>query len=264
MLGKLFKHEFKTSAKLLIPLNLIVIGITLIGCLLFRSGLLQTLHVEFLNAVFLFLYIISLFALFILTAVYLTMRFYKTMYSSQGYLTHTLPVSSASILNTKILTSVFWVLLALIITACSIWFLIRSASGVTISPEEFRILQERFFNEMGIEIGSFLSTIAGTVTVSCFTSVLMIFASLSVGQLFRQYRIPAAIGACIVFYFIQQIASVILLLLLGINAMEHASSAAQGDFTKLLLGSVTAEALLFAVAYYILCYYFTKKKLNLE
>ncbi len=264
MLGKLFKHEFKTSAKLLIPLNLIVIGITLIGCLLFRSGLLQTLHVEFLNAVFLFLYIISLFALFILTAVYLTMRFYKTMYSSQGYLTHTLPVSSASILNTKILTSVFWVLLALIITACSIWFLIRSASGVTISPEEFRILQERFFNEMGIEIGSFLATIAGTVTVSCFTSVLMIFASLSVGQLFRQYRIPAAIGACIVFYFIQQIASVILLLLLGINAMEHASSAAQGDFTKLLLGSVTAEELLFAVAYYILCYYFTKKKLNLE
>ncbi len=264
MLGKLIKHEFKTSAKLLIPLNLIVIGITLIGCLLFRSGLLQTLHVEFLNAVFLFLYIISLFALFILTAVYLTMRFYKTMYSSQGYLTHTLPVSSASILNTKILTSVFWVLLALIITACSIWFLIRSASGVTISPEEFRILQERFFNEMGIEIGSFLATIAGTVTVSCFTSVLMIFASLSVGQLFRQYRIPAAIGACIVFYFIQQIASVILLLLLGINAMEHASSAAQGDFTKLLLGSVTAEELLFAVAYYILCYYFTKKKLNLE
>ncbi len=55
MLGKLFKHEFKTSAKLLIPMNLIVIGITLIGGLLFRSGLLQTLHVELLSAVFLFL-----------------------------------------------------------------------------------------------------------------------------------------------------------------------------------------------------------------
>lgn len=264
MLGKLFKHEFKTSAKLLIPMNLIVIGITLIGGLLFRSGLLQTLHVELLSAVFLFLYIISLFALFILTAVYLTMRFYKTMYSSQGYLTHTLPVSSASILNTKILTSVFWVLLALIMTACSIWFLIRSASGVTISPEEFSILQEQFFNEMGIEIGSFFAIIAGTITVSCLTGVLMIFASLSVGQLFRQYRIPAAIGAFIVFYFIQQIVSVILLLLLGINAMEHASAAFRGDFVKLLLGSVTAEALLFAVAYYILCYYITKKKLNLE
>ncbi len=30
MLGKLFKHEFKTSAKLLIPLNLIVIQIAVV------------------------------------------------------------------------------------------------------------------------------------------------------------------------------------------------------------------------------------------
>ena len=88
MLRKLFKHEFKETAKLLLPLDLVLLAVTVIGCILLGSSILQNESLQMLSFSCMMIYILSIFALFIITAVYLTVRFYKTMYAAQGYLTH--------------------------------------------------------------------------------------------------------------------------------------------------------------------------------
>ena len=120
MLGKLFKHEFKATAKVLLPLNLVLVLVTIIGMIILNLDIFSGTAMALVGAAYLILYILAIFALFIMTYVILMMRFYKSMYSDQGYLTHTLPVSPLALLNTKLLTGVCWTFLHYFPVCCSI------------------------------------------------------------------------------------------------------------------------------------------------
>lgn len=272
MLRKLFKHEFKETAKLLLPLDLVLLAVTVIGCILLGSSILQNESLQMLSFSCMMIYILSIFALFIITAVYLTVRFYKTMYAAQGYLTHTLPVSTISIIHTKLLTAVFWLLIAAVITTGSIFLLIRIAAGNDWDPAAFSIAADALYESFGIPFGEFMSYIILSVLFSCFSMVLMIFASLSVGQLFGQHRILAAVVTYIVFYIIQQIISMIVLFAIGIGntydfsdevLLSDAPNAVASFYRGTFITGII-EALVFAIAFYITGRYITCKHLNLE
>lgn len=271
MLKQFIKHEFKETARLLIPLNLILIALALFGAVLFRIDLFSKYNLEIIATSALILYILGIFVLFILTAVYLAMRFYKTMYSGQGYLTHTLPVSTTAILNTKIFVSVFWLCIAFLVTAGSALLLIMSASGESWDLSALSYIQEEFSRSMGFGFYEFLGIMAGLIVVFFFSSVLMVCASFSVGQLFRQNRLAASIAAYIVFYIAQQIISMILLVILSIGNSDmilqmqsNAASADVANFYQWLFAIVLLQSVAFSVIYYIISFYISNHKLNLE
>ncbi len=270
MLGKFIKHELKETAKHLIPLNLILVLFTVVGCILVGTGLFHQESVSVLSAFYIFIYILSIFALFIITGVYLTIRFWKTMYSNQGYLTHTLPVSTGAILNTKILVSAFWVCAAFIITVLSIFALVRVSAGDTWHSIDMSTFKYMVTSTFGIGYGTFWLYIILTLILSSFSVILMIFASLSIGQLFSQHRILGSAGAFVVLYMIQQIAGIIALCILSIQtaAFDPETQIESAAFlSKLYHGMFTSaliELIFFIVVFYGTCYYLTKKKLNLE
>lgn len=267
MLGKLFKHEFMDTAKWLVPMNLGLILLAFVGRFLLLID--QLGGISIIESFVISIYTLTIFALFILTAVYLTVRFYKTMYASQGYLTHTLPVSTISVLNVKILTSVFWMITAVLMTVFSLYVLGNSGDGFAAvypgnAAEEFRSIT-------GMYLWQFYLSLAAMVSAVCLSSALMICASLSVGQLFRQHRIVAAVGAYIVFYLLQQVISVVMLVFLGISELSQSAQLAQqietaipGGFLKELFVLVLLQAAVFGAVYYLLCYIITKNHLNLE
>lgn len=269
MLGKLFKHEFKETAKLLVPLNLILIALTIIGAILLGTSILQNESLEILAVSSMMVYILSIIALFIITAVYLTIRFYKTMYSSQGYLTHTLPVSTASVINTKILVSAFWIFISFCITILSVFVLIRITAGTEWDPSVFQELNAVIPELFGIGAGEFLVLLIATLILACFSGILMIFASLSIGQLFSLHRIIAAIITYIVFYVIEQIIGTIELMILGISNADSLLAAEEdviaiGAFYRGTLASGIIQSAIFCILFYIICHYVTRKRLNLE
>ena len=270
MLGKLFKHEFKETAKRLIPLNLIILIFTALGCILIGARLFHQESLSVLSVSYIFIYILSIFALFVITGVYLTIRFYRTMYSNQGYLTHTLPVSTGSILNTKILVSAFWICIAFIITVLSIFTLVRVAAGDAWQSLDFNSFNYMISEAFGIGYGKFWFYVISILILTCFSTILMIFASLSIGQMFSQHRILGSIGAFIAIYIVQQIVGTITMFILGIQsiAFEPTEQVESAAFLSKLYHHVftaaLAESALFVVAFYGICYYLTKKKLNLE
>jgi hypothetical protein len=109
MLIKLIKHDIKSSYRELFPLYA--------GLLLF--ALIAALSVnpdrEWLSVVT----VLPFFALFIATSVILTLTIIKLftnrLYSKEGYLTFTLPVSTLETFMSKIITATLWIFLTLIV-----------------------------------------------------------------------------------------------------------------------------------------------------
>ncbi|MBO5302574.1 MAG: hypothetical protein J6A92_00830 [Lachnospiraceae bacterium] len=270
MLGKLYKHEFKETAKPLIPLNLVLIVFTVIGAIMLNTNLLQNENFEILAVTCMMLYMMSIFTVFIVTMVYLTIRFYKTMYSRQGYLTHTLPVSTSSIINTKIVVSSIWMFVATVITVLSVIILIRVLAGNEWDSAVWQEASVEFPEAFGMQLSEFIIWMVVLCVVSCVASILMLFVSLAIGQLFNQHRVLASIITYIVIYIIQQIVGTISVLIMGIGSLDNitidaaSSTFDVGAFYRGIFWMGLIQSLIFGIIFYVLCHYFTRKKLNLE
>ena len=124
MLGKLFKHEFQRTSKMGLLLLIIATCVTILGAIYLISPLFHGLlapddtrntMIPIVGAILGFLGLLTysgmLIGLSVGFMIYLGFRFYKSMYSDEGYLTHTLPVKASDILIAKFLTGGVWMLI---------------------------------------------------------------------------------------------------------------------------------------------------------
>lgn len=125
MLGKLLKHEFKASCRIIPVFYLIIAGLMLLGtiCRLFRIYLIATI-ITFLLAM-------GCAAVMVGTLAIIAVRFYQSMFGREGYLTQTLPVSKGSLLLSRLLLAFFWLFCGLLVclaAVCFIFFLLDLGS----------------------------------------------------------------------------------------------------------------------------------------
>lgn len=106
MLGKLMKYDMKYMARVLPWLYLGAIGFAAVLCfIVFFTPIEYLSSFEFLIEMGSTMVIQ---ALVIITAVFLIMRIYRSMFSDEGYLTFTLPVKNSSVIDAKILSGAIW------------------------------------------------------------------------------------------------------------------------------------------------------------
>lgn len=283
MLRKLFKHEFKNTARVMLLIYGMFAAITVLGTFVLSYSSLQkeeSTVLNFMLAALVVFYILSVFALFIVTYVYMCLHFYKSMYSDQGYLTHTLPVKSSTLFHVKLATSLIWMVCSMVLLILSIFLFILGAShGTVFSSEffaEFGQVSLEFERELGISFGSFCLHMCVSMLLSCLCYLLWIFTSASVGQLFSQYKVVASIVTGVVLYFIEQIASLIIMFATGyISSMTDTSisltgvsatvpESTVGNVLEPMLGTTYIWSILLCVVYYIVCRVIIQKHLNLE
>ena len=215
------------------------------------------------------LYILAIFAVLIVMYVYLCVHFYRTMYSAQGYLTHTLPVKTLAPFHVKLITSFVWMFLSMALMTASIVALIASASHGTAWQELF-----------GQDVFSFhfiFQMVLGVIC-SCLTYLLWVFASASIGQLFSSNKVAASLVAGIVLYFMQQIFSMILMFGTGMfqsgdNSVNFFAVTTTIDNTTTSTASILPSSLfvtsniysiIVIVILYLVCARIITKHLNLE
>ena len=141
MLGKVMKHEMKATWKVLFPLAMVLVGVTLIGMLMMKMQVFETDIGALVGLAMLLLYIIGLIALSVTAFIFLLVRFYHSMYGAEGYLSHTLPVTTFSLINGKLLVAVFWHAITSILVYVSAFSLIVTA-GLNLGNEGERIKLE--------------------------------------------------------------------------------------------------------------------------
>lgn len=268
MLKTLLKYEWKATWKFLVSINLFIILITIIGIISFELGMWNWTNDTLIAiAIFAYLfYIIAISAAGISTSVYLYIRFYKTMYTDEGYLTHTLPVSANMHIISKLLIAVFWTMVSSTVMLISvIILLIYIMAALSDAPilETFLVMTTAF-SEFNINISGVLFAIELIVItlISSFGSILMGYVAISIGQLVQKHKIGTSILIYFGFYMaMQTVCSIIMLPMMTISIVSGTSSFYL--FNSVVIATGIVYAILSVVLYFVILH-ITKKKLNLD
>lgn len=284
MLGKLFKYEFKNTAKMMLMIYAVLIVTTCIGTLALRStlrldsaGAHPSPVVTMLIVGAIILYVLSLFAFFIVTYVYMCIHFYKTMYSAQGYLTHTLPVKQLTTFHVKLATSFVWMFAALLLFIGSVFFLLN---GVTdgefweIFSREFITGLDSELTAIGFHTGGMIVQFLFSAALSCLIYLLWVFASASIGQLFSTNKVLASVVTGIIFYVVNQALNLIIMLVSGYFSFATLGGGVLQTTTDTVNTAVTINnsymivqniySIIAVIALYSICNVIVRKHINLE
>lgn len=223
MLGKLLKHDLKSTSRVLLPLNLVLVGVTIFGMVFLSLAPFQRPETMMLTAGMMVTYLLMVVALNIITHIYLIVFFYRSLFTYQGYLTFTLPTTPWRLLHSKGLSGFFWSLLNTVLTFLSVLLLFASAVGFSNFGSAFRSLftdnlanGSVMVNGVAVETNLTLMGILGTTPsqlllflaaftlVSCLYSVAVGYGSVAIGQLFSKHKVAGTVISYLVIYFIVQ------------------------------------------------------------
>ncbi len=274
MLMKLFKHEWMVLTKVLLPAMAVLLVITVFGCMFLgnlRTGT-DSLLAQAFSALGLALYIITLIAITCGVYIYIIVRFYKTMYSDEGYLTHTLPLNVHQLIISKGAAASLWIMISTLITTVSVVILILSlipASEYQNAQQDFRNLINSYNQASSVSIFWLVVLLVLSVIISSIYSFLFFSASMSIGQLFTRHKVLGSILAYFGIYTVLQIVIFVVMLATGFYSyMVLSSNFSTPDgiisymFTIINISLITS--VLTCVGFYYVTYHFTNKKLNLD
>ncbi|HEL2045113.1 TPA: ABC transporter permease [Streptococcus suis] len=179
-------------------------------------------------------------------------RFRKNVYGRQGYLTMTLPVSSHQIILSKLVASLVWYLLAGITIILSIGIVLAVlmlGSEEIVIPELQTLIQELDWSVVFAHL--FYALIESTM------GILLIYFSISVGQLFKDHRLLFAILTYIGISIVVGVFGT----LVFTNYLENLYNAALPLYPSPILALVN---IILAFAYYFGTHFIMTKKLNLQ
>ena len=221
MLGKLMKYEWKNIWKAGTLMLLGMLVVTVIGCVVLRmpggvvTGLLDNNDINATQSWFvlssfvatLILYVIMLLASTWGMLIFLGIRFYRSMYTDEGYLSHTLPVTANQLFLSKILVSGVWYLfisigigisvVALVVSLMTGLLNIGELSSVLTQyngniweflADAFYELGRTYEEEMGINLLHYGITLLLTYVAGPFITMVTLFGALTIGQLSSKHK----------------------------------------------------------------------------
>lgn len=271
MLTKLLEHEWKSNWK--VPT--ILIGILLL--LAFFTGATFAVPVWEENMLALgmlvaFLWItfyIGIIAISFGVNIYLAVRFYKSMYTDEGYLTHTLPVTARQLLLAKGIHMAIWTALTSLAILVS-FFICGSMVILFLSPvraellEVWQELQLNWRELVGFDTINIICSIIFMMIASIIYGTTMVMGSVSIGQNLTKHKILGSIGAYFALNTIVSMVSMVALvpaMILQISNIERYNPFTNISIMYWVFGAVY---LAISVGLYFISEYMTKKKLNLD
>lgn len=276
MLKKLLKYEWRDTRKLLLPMNLVIILITLIGCILLSTSIFDTSTGFLIAAPLLVLYLLAVIAFSFTTLIYIYVRFYKNLFTAEGYLMHTLPVTRTQLFHSKLIMGYFWFFLNSLLTALSTGALGAATGFHAATTEMVDEVNISFAEIFGCSPAVLLFWGLLTLIVSSLSSVLMGYVSVLLGQRMERNKLAAAVG----FYFgiymvIQIVSSLAMMLPIIIEVMTEVEGevAGEGEVAlnfmtpgelQLIFPSMSVFYLILCIVFYILCRVLINRKVNLD
>lgn len=283
MLKKIFKHEFRAFSRIMLPIFLAALGVAILSPVLMsvlrpyveKNDIFMTFYILIFSLTFLLLGA-SVLSVPVVTAV----RFYRGMFSDEGYLTLSMPVNTHTQIIGRLLVSLCYALIMVVLAAVAIGgciLMIGQALGDAVEDIfEFSDALE----ELGITFSDselLLTAILGFLTIlaTAVCSVLSLYAAIAVGNSFSGSKV----GLSIVFIFVFRIgwsilenaAGAITNAICWANAPDTLTGGLPPQFavptqqSEMILMAVNlALTLALCVLFYWLTYYFSTKKLNLQ
>lgn len=274
MLRKIFKYEWKT----ILPLMLGVHGVGLVVAIFCRIGIdlmggVDGSDASMMAIMLLFAAIMAIGCVVFYTYFYGGYRFYKSVFTQQGYLTNTLPVTADPLIWGKGLTAVIWIVIDVLWAIVAICILVLSPKDAAQVLHDLpRAIASLFHNKMPL----FTWLLLISVLITPFCMVIQVYVAAAIGNLFTGHKLLATIGSFIGIYFIQQIFGLIILAVAAphiANLSHQVEQMGDGttyvqvmatDIMTSVVGLSLALSVICTVGFYFLCRYVLEHKLNLE
>ena len=262
MVKKLLKHELIALFRVLVFLMAAVVIFAVLGRIMLSASLNNESETGALLTILLIMfYIFAIFAL-VFTAWGLGVsRFYKSLFTGEGYMTFSLPATPMQLVTAKLLSSIIAMAAATVVSVLSatIFMMGWEASVIEMLTDAFSELAELLRMAIEAEPLLILEWIISLI-VSIPMSMLVVYSIISVGQLFTSHRKGMTWVIAFATYFVASILNTLV-----INPAFTAITESVGGTAGMHLG-VWLEIILNAaidVGCFFLIRYILRNKVNL-
>lgn len=276
MLGKLCKHELKATARWFLPLFLITLVLAPIThlCLYFYTDIPN--YLRFIPTMITFAFICMMIVVAVATVILIIYRFYKSMVTEEGYLTHTLPVAPTTLILSKMLIAAFWSVAGVLVIILALVILFFDPESFAkgwneIWPAIVSLYQDGI-SDMYLsaepiitsgQVWLFTVELFVCLILGVFCNPLVFYASIAIGQLFTRHKV---VGSFAGYFIITMAAQVLTTAVIIPLTIEYTS--AYMEFTFWHFNQFMVIALILSAASGIIMFFITnfifKKKLNLD
>ena len=215
MILKLFKYDFMNIGKKLIPFYIAALVIGVINRILLLTSTISSIENEnnfmaiFGSPLLYFAYFVVIIGIFCMTVFVIIRRYNSSIYGNEGYLTNTLPLKPYQIIWAKLINFLIWIFISYFIIFVSLFILF---------PFDFFVRniieQPDFYKDLNHMTKYILSSKYTPIFIlqlvynffSHIQSILMLFLSIAIANLFKSYKVVAGV---IAFFLISTIFSFI-------------------------------------------------------
>lgn len=288
MLGKLFRHDMRALSKTLRWVVLGVVALALLASLVTAIELRMSVnnYADFLQNTQLYamfgmtqmLTVIGVAASGLLALFFICRHFYRNLFCDEGYLTHTLPVSPAALLGSKLLAGQVWMLLSSlsIVLALALFLLLGTSAETLFNTELFR----EMFRVLTAEplpkgVGGLLLQLLLYALAASVAGMLQLYMALTIGcAIGRKHRV--AIAVCVYIGLAFAVSMLSAAFSLPVLISQLFAGMADGnmgpELTEQLVLSTFGRALwvqigvyaALAAGYFFLAEHLMRRKLNLQ
>ena len=269
MVKKLFKHEIKAYLRTIIPMHLILIAVALLSRIIqiFDDNS-DTFNTVFGSSVIVF--VIGAIVCLVLTFIFGIKRFYSNMFTYEGYLTLTLPVTSTAHIFVKAVIATLSAITSFIMIAISVCVITFGDVCVELFNAAGWILK-MFYKELGFNSVFYIIECVVLYILSIMMGYLLLYACIAIGQRAKKNRVAAAVGVYFAYYFIVQILGTCLIVIINNyymylpieNIIKFIENNPEATVHIFLCAAILWQAILGTI-YFIVTRYTINKKLNLE
>ena len=266
MVTKLFKYEIRSYWRSLAPIWAVLVGVGALTRLVrfFESesniyGIVSGSAYAALG--------IGIVAVIALTVILVIRRFYTNLYTAEGYLSFTLPVTPFQHINVKLWTAMLFTVASALVAVAA--FALALAGDLL--TEVWRMLV--YYCRVSVrQLGAdrFLLTAVEIVLIAlcaAATFYLLVYACIAVGQMAKKNKILAAVGVYFAYYLFTQIMGtvlIIVIMLLGDTGFLTVISDFIDNYPNAALAMGIVYYLVQSVLFFAVANVITRKKLNLE
>ena len=219
------------------------------------------------------IYVIFIIGIILATIFYLAARMQKSLFSDEGYLTNTLPVTPDKLLWSKILIFWTWSVIDFLCVALSIFILFSYPETMPDIIDGFQMFFTSLFGFDGFHAMVETITVVLALIIEYFFYITaLILFSICLGSLFKTHK---ALGAVVSFFGINIGQSIVMLIVLFIvpplSPISTVITTESGEVISSTGGNGTAQMifmlawyLVLSVVFYFGSRYILTKKLNLD
>ena len=271
MLGRLIKYDMKAISRFAVPMIAASWALSFLCCavLYFTFGFAEELN-SMINAFMITgsIYLIGVMAigvmLFLVTAV-VALRYYKSVFGDEGYLNMSIPVSRRAFLNSKIISSAIWSVLA----AVTAWICVFVSLvlpillyDTSLISKALELTKEMFGigkNDIGLDVAALMFEIVISV-LNIAKDVAVIIASITLGSvIFKRLKLFLSLMIYFVITFLEELFTDTFKTLIHVFTYQNPLLILVLNFVFEILIISVVFALMYYTALYLL-----EKRLNLE